>query len=78
MEVHLDLTMSKCELLYSLRKSHYLEEYRDILKALGDGSVALVDKELWSLASSGILRKKGKHAYPGKHMVQRCSGLMML
>ena len=44
MNVHLDLTMSKAELLSSLRKSDYLEEYGDILKALGDGSYALVDK----------------------------------
>ena len=50
MDVHLDLTMSKAELLSSLRKSHYVEEYGDILKALGDGSHALVNKELWSLS----------------------------
>ena len=47
MDVHLDLTMSKAELLSSLRKSDYVEEYGDILKALGDGSYALVDNELW-------------------------------
>ena len=34
-----------------------MEKYGDVLKALGDRSYALVDKELWSLSSSGILRK---------------------
>ena len=58
MDVHLDLTMSKAELLSSLRKSDYVEKYGDVLKALGDGSHALVAKELWSLSSSGILRKE--------------------
>ena len=56
MEVHSDLTMTKAELLDSLR--YYLKEYGDVLKALGDGSYALVDRELWSLFSSGILRKE--------------------
>ena len=46
MNVRLDLTMSKAELLNSLQKSDYLEEYGDILKALGEGSYALVDIEL--------------------------------
>ena len=50
MDVHFDLTMSKAELLSSLRKSDYVEEYGDVLKALGDGSYALVDKQLWSLS----------------------------
>ena len=45
MDVHLDLTMSKAELLSSLQKTDYVEEYGDILKAVGDGSYALVDKE---------------------------------
>ena len=58
MDVHLDLTMSRAELRSSLRKSDYVEEYGDISKALGDGSYALVDNELWSLSSSGILRKE--------------------
>ena len=58
MEVHLHLTMSTAELLSSLRKSVYLKEYGDILKALGDGSYALVDREVWSLSLSGILRKE--------------------
>ena len=58
MDVHLDLTMNKAELLSSLRKSHYVDDYGGVLKALGDGSCALVDKELWSLSSSGILRKE--------------------
>ena len=66
MDVHLDLTMSKAELLSSLRKSDYVEEYGDILKALGDGSYALVDKKLWSLCSSGILRKKVQTCIPKK------------
>ena len=66
MDVHLDLTMSKAELLHSLRKSDYLEEYRDILKAFGEGSYALVDKELWSLSSSGILRKEVQTCIPKK------------
>ena len=66
MDVHLDLTMSKAELLSSLQKSDYVEEYGDILKALGDGSYALVDKELWSLSSSGILRKEVQTCIPKK------------
>ena len=66
MDVHMDLTMSKAELLSSLRKSDCLEEYGDILKALGDGSHALVDKELWSLSSSGILRKEVQTCIPKK------------
>ena len=45
-DIHLDLTMSKAELLSSLPKCDFLEEYGDILKALGDGSNALVDKEI--------------------------------
>ena len=66
MDVHLDLTRSKAELLISLRKSDYVEEYGDILKARGDGSYALVDKELWSLSSSGILRKEVQTCIPKK------------
>ena len=66
MYVHLDLTMSKAELLSSLRKSDYVEEYGDILKALGNGSYALVNKELWSLSSSGILRKEVQTCIPKK------------
>ena len=66
MDVHFDLTMSKAELLSSLRKSDYVDEYGDILKALGDGSYALVDKELWSLSSSGILRKEMQTYIPRK------------
>ena len=70
MDVQLDLTievtMSKAELLSSLRKSDYVEEYGDILKALGYGSYALVDKELWSLSSSGILRKEVQPCIPKK------------
>ena len=46
MDVHLDLTTSKAEILNSLRKSDYLEEYGDIFKALGEGSYALVDNKL--------------------------------
>ena len=42
MDVHSHLARSKAELLSSLRKSDYVEEYGDILKALGDGSYALV------------------------------------
>ena len=64
MDVHLDLTMSKAELLSSLRKSDFVEEYGDILKALGDGSYALVDKELWLLSSSGILQKEVQTCIP--------------
>ena len=44
----------------------YLEEYGDILKALGDGSYALVSKELLSLSSSGILRKEVHTCIPNK------------
>ena len=66
MDVHLDLTMSKADLLSSLRKSHYVGEYGDILKALGDESSALVDKELWLLSSSGILRKEVQTCIPKK------------
>ena len=66
MDVHLDLTMSKAELLSSLRKSDYLEEYGDILKALVDGSNALVDKELWWLSSSGILQNEVHTCIPKK------------
>ena len=66
MDVHLDLTMSKADLLSSLRKSDYLEEYGDILKALGDGSYALVDKELWLLSFTGILRKEVQTCIPKK------------
>ena len=65
-DVHLNLPMSKAELLSSLRKSDYVEEYGDILKALGGGSYALVDKELWSLSSSGILRKEVQTCIPKK------------
>ena len=43
-----------------------MEEYGDVLKALGDGSYALVDKELWSLSSSGILRKEAQTCIPKK------------
>ena len=50
MDVHLDLNMTKAELLSSLRKSDFVEKYADTLKALGDGSYALVVKELWSLS----------------------------
>ena len=57
-DVHLDLTMSKAGLHSSLLKSDYMEEYGDVLKALGDGSYTLVDKELWSSSSSGILKKE--------------------
>ena len=66
MDIHLNVTMSKAALLSSLRKSDYVEEYGDILKALGDGSYALVDKELWSLSSSGILRKEVQTCIPKK------------
>ena len=66
MDVHFDLTMSKAELLSSLRKSNYLEDYGDILNALGDGSYALVDNELWSLSSSGILGKGVQTCIPKK------------
>ena len=66
MDVHLDLTMSKAELLSSLRKSDYVEEYGDVLKALDNGSYALVDKELWPLSSSGILRKEVQTCIPKK------------
>ena len=66
MDVHLDLKMSKAELLNSLRKSDYLEEYGDIMKALGDGPYALVDGELWSLSSSGIRRKEVQTFIPRK------------
>ena len=58
--------MSKAELLSSLRKSDYVEEYPDVLKALGGGSYALVDKELCSLSSSGILRKEVQTCIPKK------------
>ena len=58
--------MRKAELLSSLRKSDYVEEYGDVLEALGDGSYALVDKELWSLSSSGILRKEVQTWIPKK------------
>ena len=64
LDVRLDLTMSKAELLSSLRKSDHVEEYGDILKALGDGSYALVDKELWSLSSSCILREEVQTCIP--------------
>ena len=73
MDVHLDLTMSKAELLSSLQKSDYLEEYGDILKALGDGSYALVDKELWYPSSSGILRREAQTCITKKAWTQRCS-----
>ena len=66
MDVHLDLNMSKAELLSSLWKSDYVEEYGDILNALGDGSYALVDKELWSISSSGISRKEVQTWIPKK------------
>ena len=58
--------MSKAELLSCLRKSDYVEEYGDILKALGDGSYALVDKELWLLSLSGIPRNKVQTCIPTK------------
>ena len=58
--------MSKAELLSSLRKSDYVEEYGDDLKALGDGTHALSDRELWSLSSSGILRKEMQTCIPKK------------
>ena len=70
--------MSKAELLSSLRKSDYVEDYGDILKALGDGSYALVDKELWSLSSSGILRKEVQTCIPKKALAQPYSGPTML
>ena len=66
MDVHLDLTISKAELLSSLRKSDYVEEYGDVLKALGDGSYAPVDKELWSLSSRCILWKEVQTCIPKK------------
>ena len=66
MDVHLNLTMSKAELLSSLRKSDYLEEYGDILNALGHGSYALVDKELLCLSASGVLRKEVQTCIPKK------------
>ena len=66
MDVHLELTMSKAGLLSSLRKSDYLEDYGDILKALSDGSYALVDKGLWPLSSSGALRKEVQTRIPKK------------
>ena len=66
MDVQLDLTMSQAELLSSLRKSDYVEEYGDVLKALGDGSYALADNELWSPSSSGILRKEVQTCIPKK------------
>ena len=66
MDVHLEITMSKAELLSSLRKSDYVEEYGDILKALGDGSYALVDKELWSPSAGGIPRKEVQTCLPKK------------
>ena len=66
MDVHLDLTMSKAELLSSLRRSDHVEEYGDVLKALGDGSYALVDQEVWSLFSSGIFRKEVQTCIPKK------------
>ena len=65
-DVHLDGAMSKAELLSSLRKSDYMEEYGDILKALGDGSYAVVDKDLWPLSSSGISRKEVLTCIPKK------------
>ena len=65
-DVHFDLTMSKVELLSSLRKSDYVEEYEDNLKALRGRSYALVGKELWSLSSSGILRKEVQTCIPKK------------
>ena len=55
MDVHWDLIMSKPELLSPLQKSDYVEKYGDFLKALGDESYALLDKELWSLSSSGLM-----------------------
>ena len=58
--------MSKAELLSSLPNSDYVEEYGDALKALGDGSHALCDKEPWSLSSSGILRKEVQKCIPKK------------
>ena len=69
MDVHLDLTMSKAELPSSLRKCDYLEEYGDILKALGDGSYALVDKELSPLSSSGTLRNEVQTCIPKEALV---------
>ena len=66
MEVHLNLTMSKAELHSSLRKSDYVEEDGDVLKALGDGSYALVGKEVWLLSSSEILRKEVQTCIPKK------------
>ena len=64
MDVHFDLTMSKAELLSSVHKSDYVEEYGDVLKAVGDGSHALVGEELWWLSSSGILRKELQTCIP--------------
>ena len=64
MHFHLGLTISKDQLLSSLRKSDSLEEYGDILKALGDGSYELVDKELRSLSLSGILQKEVQTCIP--------------
>ena len=66
MDVYLDLSLSKAELVSSLRKSDYVEEYEDVLKALGDVSYALMDKELWSLSSRGILRKEVRTCIPKK------------
>ena len=66
MDIFFDLTMSKAELLSSLRNWDYMKEYGDVLKALGDGSYALVDKELWSLSSSGILTKEVQTCIPKK------------
>ena len=43
-----------------------MEEYGDILKALGDESYALVDKDPWWLFSSGILRKEVQTCIPKK------------
>ena len=65
-DVHFDFTMSKAELLSCLRNSDSLVEYGDILKALGEGSYALVDRELLSLSSSGMLRKKVQTCIPKK------------
>ena len=43
-----------------------MDEYGDVLKAPGDGSHALVDRELWLLSSSGILRKEVQTCIPKK------------
>ena len=69
MDIHLDLSMSKVELLDSIRRKDYEEEYPKVMEALKTRDWIILEGAMWSISSKGLLRRETQTCLPKSKVV---------